>query len=107
VLAVGAGPVDGAGWVGLVEGGEASAPAAEGFESMVESAQGHQVTSAGCATPGIGDHVIKITVLGAASAAGVAAGLVQGDDLVDQGSGWFVAGVLVRAVGVVAGSVSF
>jgi hypothetical protein len=105
-LVIAAGPFDGPGRVGLVRRGEPCGPAAMGLEPVVKPAQGHQVTSAGCATSGIGDHMIKIAILGLSSAAGVSTDLMQGDDLVDQGLGWLVATMLVAASSVISGPVA-
>ena len=104
MLAVGAGPFDGAGRVGLVSGGESGGPAGMGLQAVVEPAKRRQVAAAGRPTVGMVDHMIDIAAFGWVITAREPAGLMQADGFVDDGLAGFVGAVPVGARVLVAGA---
>src|SRR6185437_5321249 len=94
-VGVGGGGVGAAGGGGEVEvagAGLGEGPAGELLDDVVDAAAGAQIARAGAAALGPGGGVVQVCVPGGLAAAGVAAGLVAGGDVVAEGGAGAVGG---------------
>src|SRR6185437_576811 len=88
----GVGAAGGGGEVEVVGAGLGEGPAGELLDDVVDAAAGAQIARAGPAALVPGGGVVQVRVPGGLAAAGVAAGLVAGGDVVAEGGAGAVGG---------------